>query len=80
MFISKPTGHMRSYLLLIHPPKFNIDVARQHFKWEHHKDENILTYRDKSFTSPVTGTASSIPHIGWLHAMDDSAKSFLENS
>lgn len=75
------TDYIKDLFEEVDCPKFNLDVASQHFKvWEHHKDENILTYRDKSFTSPVTGTASSIPHIGWLHAMDDSAKSFLENS
>ena len=74
------TDYVKDLFQDVDCPKFNIDVACQHFElWEHHKEENILTYRDKSFTSPVTGTAGLIHHTDWLHALDDSAKSFLEN-
>ena len=26
--------------------------------WEHYKEEDIMTYRNQSFSSPVTGTCS----------------------
>ena len=52
---------------------------RKHFKeWEHHKEEDILTYRNKSFASPVTGTLAPIHHTQWAEAMDDSMDTFLK--
>ena len=54
------------------------DIAAENFKhWEHHKEENIVTYRDKAHRSPVTGTTAPIHHTDWWSEMDDSAKSFL---
>ena len=38
---------------------------------------NILTYRDKSFSSPVTGSVAPIHHTPWEKAMDDSMETFL---
>ena len=74
------TDYVKDLFQDVDCPKFNTDVVCQHLKvWLHDKSENILTYRDKSFTSPVTGTAGTIHHTDWLHALDDSAKSFLEN-
>lgn len=59
-------------------PKIDFELIRKHFvDWEHDKVENILTYRDKSFSSPVTGTKAPIHHTTWLEAMDDSMKTFL---
>ena len=41
-------------------PKIDFELIRKTFKeWEHHKVENIMTYRNKSFASPVTGSARS---------------------
>jgi trimethylamine monooxygenase len=34
-------------------------------EWEHHKLENILTYHDKTFRSPVTGTMGAVPSAPW---------------
>ncbi len=59
-------------------PKIDFELIRKHFKeWEHHKVENILTYRDKSFSSPVTGSVAPIHHTPWEKAMDDSMETFL---
>ena len=59
-------------------PKIDFELIRKHFKeWEHHKVENILTYRNKSFSSPVTGSVAPIHHTPWETAMDDSLKTFL---
>ena len=60
-------------------PNIDFELIRKHFKeWEHHKVENILTYRNKSFSSPVTGSIAPIHHTPWDKAMDDSMKTFLE--
>ena len=59
-------------------PNIDFELIRKHFKeWEHHKVEDILTYRNKSFSSPVTGSIAPIHHTPWEKAMDDSMKTFL---
>ena len=59
-------------------PKIDFELIRKHFKeWEHHKVEDILTYRNKSFSSPVTGSVAPIHHTAWETAMDDSMETFL---
>ena len=42
-----------------------------------HKVEDISTYRDKSFSSPVTGSVAPVHHTPWAKAMDDTLKTFL---
>lgn len=46
-------------------------------EWEHDKENSILGYRDKSFTSACTGTKAPVHHTPWLEAMDDSMADFL---
>ena len=59
-------------------PKIDFELIRKHFKeWEHHKVEDIMTYRNKSFSSPVTGSIAPVHHTPWATAMDDSSKVFL---
>ncbi len=59
-------------------PKIDFELIRKHFKeWEHHKVEDISTYRDKSFSSPVTGSVAPVHHTPWAKAMDDTLKTFL---
>ncbi len=59
-------------------PNFDLEMARKHFyEWEHHKEESILGYRNKSFESPCTGTKGPIHHTPWLEALDDSMEAFL---
>jgi len=59
-------------------PAFDLQMAADHFKeWEHHKEEDILTYRDRAFKSPCTGSDSPVHHSTWLEAMDDSMTTFL---
>jgi len=37
-----------------------------------------MTYRNKSFSSPVTGSVGPVHHTPWETAMDDSMKTFLD--
>ena len=53
-------------------------IRKNFYEWEDHKEENILTYRDKSFPSPVTGTVGPSHHTTWLEAMDDSMQTYLK--
>jgi len=60
-------------------PEIDFELIRKNFyEWEDHKEENILTYRDKSFPSPVTGTVGPSHHTTWLEAMDDSMQTYLK--
>lgn len=61
-------------------PSYDLDLTRQHFRtWEHHKEETIIGYRDKSFTSPCTGTVAPVHHTPWWQELDDSMARFLDN-
>ena len=61
-------------------PTIDFELIKKHFyDWEHDKEANILTYRDKSFSSPVTGSIGPNHHTTWLKAMDDSMKTYLAN-
>ena len=46
-------------------------------EWEHHKDADICTYRDKQFKSVYTGTLSPAHHTTWMKAKDDSSDTFV---
>ena len=60
-------------------PKIDLKLIRSHFyQWEHDKVENILNYRNKSFSSAVTGSVATLHHTNWLEAMDDSMETFMK--
>lgn len=59
-------------------PTFDIDGVRDTFmEWKHHKKENIMTFRDYSFRSLMTGTMSPPHHTPWIDALDDSLEAYL---
>ena len=59
-------------------PAFDNQAVVKAFKdWEHHKMEDIVTYRDKSHISPCTGTMAPVHHTAWIEAMDDSRADFM---
>jgi len=59
-------------------PTFDLDLTRAHFKqWEHDKDESIIGYRDRGFSSPCTATDAPEHHTAWWEALDDSMATFL---
>jgi trimethylamine monooxygenase len=39
--------------------------------------DDILTYRDQSYRSVLTGTQAPVHHTPWLKALDDSLEAFL---
>jgi trimethylamine monooxygenase len=71
--------HIADMVALTDYPAFDIDLTRDIFKtWEHHKDENIRTYRDRSgFVSPCTQTESTLHHTQWWQALDDSMITYV---
>jgi len=57
---------------------YNLNVAELFYTWAGHKGQEILTYRDQSFTSQFTGVQSPIHHTDYMHALDDSMETFLK--
>ena len=60
-------------------PSFDIEATNQaFFEWKKHKKENIMTFRDHGYTSPMTGTKAPPHHTPWKDALDDSLESYLQ--
>ena len=61
-------------------PSFDVDGANDaFFQWKKHKKQSIMTFRDNSYRSVMTGTMAPAHHTAWVDAMDDSMKSYLRN-
>jgi len=56
---------------------YDLDVSEIFFAWHHDKDIDILSYRDKSFSSKFTNTKSPIHHSTFMSALDDSKETFM---
>ncbi|MES1180125.1 MAG: NAD(P)/FAD-dependent oxidoreductase, partial [Hyphomicrobium sp.] len=70
--------YVKELLEEIDYPKFDIEATNHTFmEWEHHKVEDIMTYRDRSHTSVLTGTKAPVHHTPWMKALDDSMEAFL---
>ncbi len=72
------TEYVRDLLSATDYPRLDVDMVAKLFKeWEHHKEEGILTYRDRSYPSTLTGTMAPVHHTPWMEALDDSLEAFL---
>ncbi len=72
------TEYVRDLLSATDYPPLDVDMVAKLFKeWEHHKEEGILTYRDRSYPSTLTGTMAPAHHTKWMEALDDSLEAFL---
>jgi len=72
------TAYIRDLLGSTDYPPLDVEHVAALFKeWEHHKEENILTYRDRSYPSVLTGKVSPKHHTDWMGALDDSKEAFL---
>ena len=61
-------------------PSFDVEGACKVFKeWKGHKKDNIMTFRDNSYKSVITGSMAPIHHTPWKDAMDDTIESYLLN-
>jgi len=62
-------------------PMFDIEGVVQAFlAWEHHKHENIMTFRDRPHRSLMTGTMAPVHHTPWLMAFNDSVESYVDGN
>ena len=72
------TDYIKDLLALSDYPHFNLDkVAAMLKEWLEDKEENILTYRDKTYQSVVTGTMAGEHHTDWMNELDDSKERYL---
>ena len=61
-------------------PSFDVEGACKVFKeWKGHKKQNIMTFRDNSYKSVITGSMAPMHHTPWKDAMDDTIESYLLN-
>ena len=61
-------------------PSFDVEGACKVFKeWKGHKKKSIMTFRDNSYKSVITGSMAPIHHTPWKDAMDDTIESYLLN-
>ena len=61
-------------------PSFDVEGACKVCKESKgHKKKNIMTFRDNSYKSVITGSMAPIHHTPWKDAMDDTIESYLMN-
>lgn len=72
------SDYIKDLLSLSDYPHFNVDKVAEMFKeWLQDKEENVLTYRDKTYQSVVTGTIAAQHHTEWMDELDDSKERYL---
>ena len=60
-------------------PSFDVEGVNQTFlEWEHHKHDDIMTFRNNGYRSLMTGTMAPAHHTPWKDALDDSMESYLQ--
>jgi trimethylamine monooxygenase len=60
-------------------PSFDIDGSNEaFFQWKKHKSHGIMTFRDHSHKSVMTGAMAPPHHTPWKDALDDSIESYLK--
>lgn len=61
-------------------PSFDIDAVNDIFmQWKMHKKAGIMSFRDKTYRSVMTGKMSKPHHTPWLYALDDSLEAYLDS-
>lgn len=62
-------------------PSFDVEAVNKTFlEWEHHKHDDIMGFRNNSYTSLMTGNPQPVHHTSWMDALDDSMESYLKSS
>ena len=62
-------------------PNFDVEGVNKTFmEWEHHKEANIMGFRDNGYRSVMTGTMAPQHHTPWMEAMDDSLEAYLADA
>ena len=72
------TAYIKDLLATSDYPHFNVDQVAVMFKeWLKDKEECILTYRDKTYQSVVTGTMAAVHHTEWMDELNDTKERYL---
>lgn len=72
------TDYVRDLMKYTDYPPFDLDKVAEIFKeWKHDKGDGIMTFRDRSYPSVLTGTMAPPHHTVWMKALDDSLEAFL---
>ena len=59
-------------------PTFDVEGVNKTFmQWEHHKHDDIMSFRNNAYKSLMTGNKQPVHHTPWMDAMDDSMESYL---
>jgi trimethylamine monooxygenase len=59
-------------------PNFDISKCNEAFhRWKKHKKEDIMSFRDNFYVSPMTGTEAVQHHTNWKDCLDDSMDDYL---
>ena len=73
------TDYLKDLIHLTDYPMFDLDKVANMFKsWLKDKEENILTYRDKTYTSVMDETKAEKHHTAWMKELDDSLERYLD--
>ncbi len=60
-------------------PSFDIETANQAFyEWKKHKKEDIMTFRNNGYVSPMSKKKAPPHHTPWKDALDDSLEAYLQ--
>jgi trimethylamine monooxygenase len=61
-------------------PSFDVDGANEaFFQWKKHKKADIMTFRNNSYRSVMTGTMAPAHHTPGKDALDDSLEAYLRD-
>ncbi|MDQ8937170.1 NAD(P)/FAD-dependent oxidoreductase [Acinetobacter rudis] len=70
--------YIKELISLTDYPSFDIDAVHKIFmEWKKHKKEDIMGFRDKVYTSVMTGNLAKPHHTPWLYALNDSLENYL---
>lgn len=62
-------------------PDFAVEEQAELFKlWQHHKQEDIIGYRNQSYRSTITRTLAPPLPDHWMNLLDDSLETFMTNT
>ena len=73
--------YVRELIAATDYPNFDVEGVNNTFmEWEHHKEADIMGFRDNGYRSVMTGTMAPQHHTPWMEAMDDSLEAYLADA
>lgn len=78
-YIDFQTAYIRDLMNRTDYPGFNLDKVATMFKeYITDKENDLLTYRDKVYTSVMDQSKAEVHHTPWMKELDDSLERYLE--